>query len=638
GYVEPLGEVEQALAQIWQELLGVERVGRHDHFFELGGHSLLAIRLLNRMREKNMQVSLMTLLSNPILRDLAKAIRQSDQSSCSPFDANPVPINSHGHKPPLFLIHESSGDPLVYAQMTALLPPDQPAYVLQAQGINKMPNPPGSLEELASQHIAAIRRVQAHGPYHLAGWSIGGNIAYEMAQQLHQSGERIASLGMIDTYRNSHVETSEPTERLIDRVIDYLQKSRDRGGLPESASFEHFQNEDELLDYCFQQGWLPADVTKDDVLLRVADSNFIIRLGRRYIPSSSSVDITLYTSDENADENPWRGWKGYVGPQSKVHKIGGTHWSLMRPPLLSHVVDLMIDDLTPATPYDPKVTIQTGSKSSAPLFCIPGAGAHGTSFLELALAFPASLPIYALQARGLTNEQDRPAISVEGAARICVQAIRQVQPSGPYHLLGHSFGGWIAFEIALQLQRQGESVADLIILDSEAPDRLVIRKVADRIDTLMQLIDIYNMRLIHPLPIKRHHFDDRDEDEQINHLLSHLVRARIFPASVSSSLLKCVVQVMQANLNTSYMPRDKFNGAIHLVNAGDESGSSPHENNWTTLVEKIHLYTAPGNHMTMLSEPHVGQLVDKIWQHLSPRLRVQSGGFRPARIVQIERP
>ncbi|MCU6502639.1 phosphopantetheine-binding protein, partial [Rugamonas sp. A1-17] len=69
--VAPEGEVEQAIAAIWAELLGVERIGRHDNFFELGGHSLLAVRVLDRMRRADLRADVRTLFSTPILSELA---------------------------------------------------------------------------------------------------------------------------------------------------------------------------------------------------------------------------------------------------------------------------------------------------------------------------------------------------------------------------------------------------------------------------------------------------------------------------------------------------------------------------------------------------------------------------------------
>ncbi|OKP02451.1 non-ribosomal peptide synthetase [Xenorhabdus eapokensis] len=74
GYEAPLGEVETALAEIWQKLLQRERIGRYDNFFALGGHSLIAIQLLARMREQNMEIPLATLFTHPTLCELARAI------------------------------------------------------------------------------------------------------------------------------------------------------------------------------------------------------------------------------------------------------------------------------------------------------------------------------------------------------------------------------------------------------------------------------------------------------------------------------------------------------------------------------------------------------------------------------------
>src|SRR5215213_7117615 len=73
GYEAPLSETEQALAEIWSGLLGVEQVGRRDHFFELGGHSLLAVRVISRVRQVlGVEVSLGELFRSPVLADLAR--------------------------------------------------------------------------------------------------------------------------------------------------------------------------------------------------------------------------------------------------------------------------------------------------------------------------------------------------------------------------------------------------------------------------------------------------------------------------------------------------------------------------------------------------------------------------------------
>ncbi|MDC9595043.1 non-ribosomal peptide synthetase, partial [Xenorhabdus sp. IM139775] len=275
-YEAPVGNVETALTQIWQNLLGLERVGRHDHFFELGGHSLLAVQLLNRLREQGMEVALTTLFAHPTLSDLALAIKEHVVMPASPLDANPVPLSPAGSLLPLFLVHETSGDPLVYSPLAALLPPELPVYVLQALGIHTLAHPPQSIEALATCHIQAIRRVQPQGPYRLAGWSIGGVIAYEIAQQLTTDGETVEFLGMIDSYYQfgkdnhersiaaSHVD-GEATK--IKLFIDSLHIERNIDDEQTLKALYQLSSLEDIVDYGIEHQWTPANITREDILL-----------------------------------------------------------------------------------------------------------------------------------------------------------------------------------------------------------------------------------------------------------------------------------------------------------------------------------------------------------------------------------
>ena len=119
--------------------------------------------------------------------------------------------------------------------------------------------------------------------------------------------------------------------------------------------------------------------------------------------------------------------------------------------------------------YSPVVTLQGGAAGAAPLFCVPGAGSGVTSFIDLMSALDPSVPVHGLQPRGLDAEAP-PHATVQAAAEHYLRALREACPAGPVHLLGHSFGGWVALEMALRLHEAGRPVASLTILDSEVPD------------------------------------------------------------------------------------------------------------------------------------------------------------------------
>ncbi|MCB4424428.1 amino acid adenylation domain-containing protein [Xenorhabdus nematophila] len=641
-YEAPSGETEIALAEIWQNLLGLEHVGRHDHFFELGGHSLLAVKLLNLMREKNMEVPLTALFAHPTLCHLASIVGEQLIVPASPFDENPVPLKPAGALLPLFLIHEASGDPLVYSPLAALLPPELPVYALQALGIHTIEHPPVSIEALAASHIQAIRRIQPQGPYRLAGWSIGGLIAYEMAQQLITGGEAVEFLGMIDAYIDSdnnypdnnapnhhagkdHDEPSKTgpvADKEAQRIASFIDSLRTQENINDEQALEElhtFSQLEQIIDYCIDHQWFPTGITREDILLRLYSAEMITQLGQNYIAPKSSLPVHLYVADDH-NGDVWRGWRDIIGQNSELHLIGGTHFSIMSRPLLNHLADSMIEHLNAVPAFDPRVIIQQGSQFVPPLFCLPGAGASPSSLLELTLAFPRQLPIYALQARGFTAEHNVPYSSVEGAARAYIRIIRQTQPRGPYHLLGHSFGGWIAFEMALQLQAEGETVSDLILIDTDEPNQPgSIIKSFNSIETIMELIDIYNMILDQPLPLTRQDFDPLSPDEQTQYLHNSLVKAGLFPAKTPVSLLQGIIRVMQANLNTGYQPRTRYKGLVHLVNAeqGDTDERKTREHQWNNHVAQLNTILTPGNHMTMLSTPQIEQWLPKLWQELS---------------------
>ncbi|PHM72994.1 non-ribosomal peptide synthetase [Xenorhabdus sp. KJ12.1] len=635
NYAAPMGETEIALAQIWQDLLGLKRVGRYDHFFKLGGHSLLAIQLLNRMKEQEMEAPLTALFAHPTLCELATAVDKHLAVPESPFDANPVPLSPSGSLPPLFLIHETSGDPLVYSPLATLLPAELPVYALQALGIHTLKQQPTSIEELAACHIQAIRRIQPQGPYRLAGWSIGGLIAYEIAQQLINDNEVVEFLGMIDTYNyvnddtdnntlNEDRESEDKTAVQIGLIIDSLRTQKNIDDEQALEALYKLSSLEQVIDYCIEHQWVPANITQNDILTRTHTAELITRLGQDYVPPKSSLPVHLYAADESNNRDRWHGWHDIAGHHSVLCPIGGTHFSIMQPPFLNQIADSITEQIQAVPAFDPRVIIQLGSKSVSPLFCLPGAGASPSSLLELALSFPSQLPIYALQARGFTAEHNYPHTSVEGAARAYIRTIREIQPHGPYHLLGHSFGGWIAFEIALQLQAEGEQVADLILVDTDEPNQQgSIHKPVSHTETIMELIDIYDMILDQPLSLTRQDFENLTQNEQHQLLHNALIKAGLFPAKTSVSLLQGIIRVMQANLNTRYIPRTRYEGLVHLINAEDENPDEikNRETQWRTHVAELDAMPVSGNHMTMLSTPSTKLWVGKLWQKLANTIR-----------------
>jgi thioesterase domain-containing protein/malonyl CoA-acyl carrier protein transacylase/acyl carrier protein len=192
------GDIEQTIANIWRELLGIEEVTVHDNFFHLGGTSLIGVRLFAKIEEiYGKRLPLASLFQAPTIEQLANTLRQKEWT---PDWSSLVAIQPGGSKPPMFLIHGAEGNVLLYRELAHYLGPDQPVYGLQSQGLDGEREFHTCVEDMAVHYIKEIRTLQPEGPYYLGGYCLGGGIALEMAQQLHAQGQEVPLLAMFETY------------------------------------------------------------------------------------------------------------------------------------------------------------------------------------------------------------------------------------------------------------------------------------------------------------------------------------------------------------------------------------------------------------------------------------------------------
>jgi thioesterase domain-containing protein/acyl carrier protein len=197
----PRDETERRLVETWESLLNVRPIGVRDNFFELGGHSLLAINLLARIeKEFGCNLSLGALFQMPTVEQVAGFIRQKDEPEAEPVTVpSLVPLQPRGSRTPFFLVHDVSGTLWCYRALAQHLGPDQPVYGFQASTMkHKDSSTDLKIEEVAAIYVRELRDFQPQGPYYLGGFSLGGALAFEMAQQLIGQGQEVALLALLD--------------------------------------------------------------------------------------------------------------------------------------------------------------------------------------------------------------------------------------------------------------------------------------------------------------------------------------------------------------------------------------------------------------------------------------------------------
>lgn len=250
-YEAPRNSVETALAETWSNLLGVRQVGINDDFFELGGNSLVGVRLFAAIRKSfDISLPLATLFEAPTIAQLAELIAPD---AATP-DADPGETGARSKWSPLvqlkpgipglrciFAVHGAQGNIMKFKPLADKLPDTWPIYGLQAYGSDGKHEPLDCVIEMAQRYIDAIRTVQPHGPYTLAGYSGGGVIAYEMAQQLRRSGELVDIVIMFDTL--------EP--RQMDRKVSWSDRLRNLGKVDKRIArnwLRNWLNDRQLLE------------------------------------------------------------------------------------------------------------------------------------------------------------------------------------------------------------------------------------------------------------------------------------------------------------------------------------------------------------------------------------------------------
>lgn len=257
--------------------------------------------------------------------------------------------------------------------------------------------------------------------------------------------------------------------------------------------------------------------------------------------------------------------------------------------------------------WSPLVTIQQGD-GTAPFFCIHGAGGNVLNFYGLAKLMGPNQTFYGLQAQGVDGIL-MPLESVEEMVDLYLDAVRSVQPSGPYRLGGYSFGGLLAYEMARQLTAAGEVVDKLIMLDTFRPE-LESRKLTFR-DHLSGMKD---MGAINFLTDKSSEYlaiydrlRKREKNGEKNVFVSHEDRETFLYHTIAGVVKKFKPQPYTEDI---HMLRGKVIWQIH--------DHLPDDYNWGELVPKVHIRWVDGDHLTILDEENMPQVATIIHEILNP--------------------
>ena len=308
--------LQKELVRIWEELLGRRGIGIHDNFFELGGHSLMAARLMHRLTQiHGTSLPLAVLLEAPTIQKLASVL----QGDISKHWSSLVAIQPDGSKPPFFCVHGVGGNVVGFQELAKRMKPDFPFYGLQSQGLDGKSELFTTVESMASHYLAAIRAIQPHGPYHVGGFSMGGLVAYEMAQQLVAAGEEVGLVVLFDTYASNPKSVNESLKDLLLH-----------------PTWAHIKKLPSELRKKIRRTWIGLNLP--EYLKRVMRTN--AHAAEQYvIPPYDGKAILLRAGDTwRVADDPYAAWSQYVS-DLEIIQIRGTHMEILREPNVSSLAE-----------------------------------------------------------------------------------------------------------------------------------------------------------------------------------------------------------------------------------------------------------------------------------------------------------
>ncbi|MGF6737219.1 amino acid adenylation domain-containing protein [Paraburkholderia atlantica] len=336
AYEAPQGTVETALAEIWAELLGLERVGRHDNFFELGGHSLLAVQLLSRAVDLGLKFSAADLFQAPLLKEVASKVRLAPQPSC----VRAICVREIGSRPTVFFVPTGLGDCSYVPSLVQEMGADCSVYALPWPQFSAFQFP--SLQEIASQASLAIREIQPRGPYRLSGYSSGGILAYAIAQQLLNLNETVSFISLIDVVLFADLSRTSSTQMIKEVVLESLELNDEKFEI--LNRFAGQSSISQLFEKAQKIGAIPLDRDlRNDILTYERATQFQRALGWYQVPSLPVEIHQFYAARPFSSRtrsrktplgpeaiSPLRGWDRILSAEA-IHAvpIPGDHVTMM---------------------------------------------------------------------------------------------------------------------------------------------------------------------------------------------------------------------------------------------------------------------------------------------------------------------
>jgi amino acid adenylation domain-containing protein len=325
-------DFEAKLRRIWQRSLRVRNVGPNDNFFDMGGHSLLATRMLREVEKMTgRKIALSVLIQNPTVAKLARYLGNRTEIAWPGL----VPIRERGNLPPLFIAHGLAGHLLLFRGLAENLSDDQPIYGIQLAAPTSAKLEDLSLEAIAARNVEAICAIDPVGPYYLAGHSLGGLLAFEIASQLLRQGKKIGLLALLDCPLQKLQRTGVAGAERYSSLQDIRQRWRKKFLRLSDDGIVNAVWRKSLYKQLMFRVWMLRHTHKKGSFYPqlFGVDPYIALFAERYEPQPIDAEGALFVAeDESPSGSAALGWSRLLQGRLTVRKVPGSHRTIFDRP------------------------------------------------------------------------------------------------------------------------------------------------------------------------------------------------------------------------------------------------------------------------------------------------------------------
>ncbi|MDY6998159.1 MAG: alpha/beta fold hydrolase [Actinomycetota bacterium] len=326
-YEAPRGRYESAVAQLWAEVLRIERIGRSDSFYALGGDSLSVTQMLVALRDMHgIHLTPSDLACAPTVADFAQKLDPAPHTDSGHERLRPTtvalrPMSPETEQAPLFCFTGAGASALCFLPLAERVGPHTPVYAFEPSGLTPHTFPDWSIARAVARHLTDLRRIQPRGPYTLVGHSLGAHIALETARLLEADGEDVEMVVMLDPWLSPRV--AHHARRDVPGATVTLQTDEANG----------------LRTWWERQRTVPlAGLFLNDYARKTrAVEEVGMIAGYRHEPRPWGGRALLMLSHLNADDP--RLWTRILTGELQTHTLDCDHHSVVRPPHIDTVVE-----------------------------------------------------------------------------------------------------------------------------------------------------------------------------------------------------------------------------------------------------------------------------------------------------------